>query len=336
MAQGKGKGKGKAKRRDPRRGPSASFGKRPGKGTKKKTPPAPANTDRVDPQGADATAAAPRNAGGTAKAPFSVGRAPRPPRPAAARAMALKAERAAAAAAARASAAAPPAAPRPRATTPADTPASIGPDAPAAEPLSTLHLGYIAGATPGRWVSTWSERNPQRRLVLHPLTADDQRRALDAEVDLALVRLPLEGAGPDGADGIQVIPLYEEVPFVVVGAESELSLLEAARLDDLAGQVLIVPADNVLGALRIEGTVAPAFDTIASTEEAIATVAAGVGIVVVPQSLARLHRRKDVRSMPLHGGPGSTVGIAWRADRASADIESFVGVVRGRRATSSR
>ncbi|HOA86682.1 MAG TPA: LysR substrate-binding domain-containing protein [Microbacteriaceae bacterium] len=339
MTQGKGraKGKGKAKRRDPRRGPSASFGKRPGKGTKKALP-APPRADGVDPQadGADAPAAAPRNAGGTAKAPFSVGRAPRPPRPAAARAMALKAERAAAAAAARASAAAPPAAPRPRATTPADTPASIGPDAPAAEPLSTLHLGYIAGATPGRWVSTWSERNPQRRLVLHPLTADDQRRALDAEVDLALVRLPLEGAGPDGADGIQVIPLYEEVPFVVVGAESELSLLEAARLDDLAGQVLIVPADNVLGALRIEGTVAPAFDTIASTEEAIATVAAGVGIVVVPQSLARLHRRKDVVSMPLHGGPGSTVGIAWRADRESADIESFVGVVRGRRATSSR
>ena len=327
MAQGKGKGKGKAKRRDPRRGPSASFGKRPGKGTKK-VPPTAQRSDGAPPHTpvADTGDAATRNTGGTAKAPFSVGRAPRQPRPAAARALALKAEKAAAVAAARASAAAPPAQAAPTAAR-GDAPSPLT----TPQPLSTLRLGYIAGATPGRWVDAWSARNPQRRLELHPLTAHEQRRALDADVDLALVRLPLHDDG-----SIQVIALYEEVPFVVVSIENELSLLEAARLEDLSGQILIVPEDNVLGELRIEGTLAPTFDPIATTEQAIATVAAGVGIVVVPQSLARLHRRKDVTSMPLHGGPVSTVGIAWRADRESADIESFVGVVRGRRASSSR
>ncbi|HPT94148.1 MAG TPA: LysR substrate-binding domain-containing protein [Microbacteriaceae bacterium] len=348
MAQEKRKGKGKAKRRDPRKGPASSSGKRPGKGTKKVAPKvAPAAPTALSP--ADASTAGATNeqvrAGGTAKAPFSAGRAPRAPRPAAVKARALKAERAAAADAARASADAPLAVahrPRGHAQAPASgiedelAGAERAPETlPPREPLSTLTLGYIAGATPGRWADTWSTRNPERRLILRPLTAAEQRPALDDDVDLALVRLPL--AGVTGADaGVHVIPLYEEVAFVVVSIESELSLLEEARFEDLAGQVLIVPGDDVLGELSIAGLVPPEFEPIATTEEAIATVAAGVGIVVVPQSLARLHRRKDVVSMPLLGGPTSAVALAWKAERESDDLTSFVGVVRGRKATSSR
>lgn len=351
MAQDKSKGKGKAKRRDPRKGPSASFGKRPGKGTKKVAPKDAATNARA-PQPTEAAAPgtpnAPVRAGGTAKAVAGATRAPHAPRPATVRSRAQKAERAAAAEAARAAAAAPPAAParvgvRPQAAVsmpgtelfdgaPRDT---ADDHFRANEPLSTLTLGYIAGATPGRWADTWSARNPDRQLILRPLTAAEQRSALERDVDLALVRLPLDGAD-DVDSGLHVIPLYEEVAFVVVGAESELSLLESAQFNDLAGQVLIVPEDDVLGELGIEGLVAPTFDPIATTEEAIATVAAGVGIVVVPQSLARLHRRKDVVSMPLVGGPTSAVALAWKAERESDDLTSFVGVVRGRKASSSR
>lgn len=338
MAQGKGKGK--AKRRDPRKGPSASSGKRPGKGTKKVAPRESSNTNATASHGDPS--AEPARSGGTAKAPFSVGRAPRLPRPAAAKALALKAERAAAVEAARARAAASPVAPA-RHQDRSDTRGTPGEPIPARAPLSTLTVGYIAGATPGRWVDTWAARNPQRRLILHPLSAAEQRIALDEEVDIALVRLPVDAdrggssGSTDAADSeLEVIPLYEEVAFVVVSIENELSLLDELSFEDLAGHVVIVPSDDVLGDLKISGTIAPAFAPPATTEEAIATVAAGVGVVVVPQSLARLHRRKDVVAKPLRGGPVSTVALAWRTDRESHDVTTFVGVVRGRKAASSR
>ena len=340
---GKAKGKGKSKRRDPRKGPSVSSGKRPGKGTKKVAPAVPPSDDASsEPNKAPATKASHVNTGGTAKAPFSVGRAPRPPRPAAAKALALKAERAAAAEAAKASAAAAQAAD----AKPARAPRPARPDAERAdaangehlieaeplEPTSTFTLGYIAGATPGRWADIWAEREPMTRLVLHPLLAEEQRAALDAEVDIALVRLPIDGDG----DALHVISLYEEVPHVVLSIDNELSVLEELTLDDLAGQLVIRPLDDVLGALDIADALVPVFTPPESTEQAIATVAAGVGVVIVPQSLARLHRRKDVTSRPLVGGPTSAVGLAWRSDRESEDVKTFIGIVRGRKATSSR
>ncbi|WP_341994357.1 LysR substrate-binding domain-containing protein [Microbacterium sp. LWH7-1.2] len=192
-------------------------------------------------------------------------------------------------------------------------------------------LGAIPGATPGKWIDIWNERMPQTRLELVPLAVADQRWALQGgEVDAAIVRLPID------QDGLHVIPLYDEVPVVVCAKDSHLTAADE-ELDaaDLVGEVLIVPQDAVLD-LHLPGTVAPRFDAPADTGEAIATVAAGVGIVVVPMSVARLHHRKDVEYRPLSGGPISTVALAWDAERTTPAVEAFVGIVRGRTANSSR
>ena len=193
-----------------------------------------------------------------------------------------------------------------------------------------MRLGAIPGATPGKWIDTWNERMPRTALELVPLAVADQRRALiEGEVDAALVRLPIDKGG------LNVIPLYDEVPVVVCARDSHLTAAEELDAADLRGEVLIVPQDDVLG-VEIPGTLAPAFDAPADTAEAIATVAAGVGIVVVPMSLARLHHRKDTDHRPLQGGPVSTVALAWPSDRTTAEVETFVGIVRGRTANSSR
>lgn len=195
---------------------------------------------------------------------------------------------------------------------------------------ATFTLGAIAGATPGRWIDTWNERMPRTALELVPLAVADQRRALvDGEVDAALVRLPID------ADGLHVIPLYDEVPVVVVAKDSHLTAADALEAADLEGETLIVPADDVLG-IDLPGTLAPRFAPPADTADAIATVAAGVGIVVVPMSLARLHHRKDAEHRPLRDGPASTVALAWVADRTTPAVDAFVGIVRGRTANSSR
>ena len=162
------------------------------------------------------------------------------------------------------------------------------PTPPAAALPSVFRLGVIPGATSGKWIDTWNERMPRTALDLVPLAVADQRRALnDAAVDAALVRLPIE------KDGLHVIPLYDELPVVVCAKDSHLTAADELDAADLEGEVLLVPEDDVLG-IRIPGTVAPRFASTADTGEAIATIAAGVGIVVVPMSLARLHHRKDV------------------------------------------
>ncbi len=65
-------------------------------------------------------------------------------------------------------------------------------------------------------------------------------------------------------------------------------------------------------------------------------MAAGVGVVIVPMSLARAHQRRDVDYRVLADGPRSTVALAWLRENTTDDVETFVGIVRGRTARSSR
>ena len=132
-----------------------------------------------------------------------------------------------------------------------------------------------------------------------------------------------------------MIPLYDEVPSSWHPPTRTLAAADELELADLAGEVLIVPQDDVLG-LEVPGAVAASFAPPDDTEQAIATVAAGVGVVIVPMSLARLHRRKDADYRVLRDGPTSTVALAWRADRTTAAVDAFVGIVRGRTPNSSR
>ncbi|SFR93869.1 LysR substrate binding domain-containing protein [Microbacterium sp. cf046] len=212
------------------------------------------------------------------------------------------------------------------------TTAPRGADAPpeTARAPTTFVLGAIPGATPGGWIDAWNERMPHTEFELRPIAVATQRDTLrEGVLDAALVRLPIDG------DGLHIIPLYDEVSVVVSPADSHLTAADELELADLAGEILIVPHDDVL-ALDVPGAVSPSFAAPEDTEQAIATVAAGVGIVIVPMSLARLHRRKDAAYRPLRDAPTSTVALAWPAERTTPSVETFVGIVRGRTANSSR
>ncbi|MGZ0711840.1 LysR family substrate-binding domain-containing protein (plasmid) [Coraliomargarita sp. W4R53] len=191
-------------------------------------------------------------------------------------------------------------------------------------------LGVIPGATPGKWIDLWNTRMPRTQLNLVHLTVPDQQRALmSGEVDAAIVRLPIS------KDDLHVIDLYEEEPVVVAAIDSHLTAAESLSIADLAGEVVIVPADDVL-ALTVPESVAPTFAPPSDTTEAIQTVATGVGIIVVPMSLARAGRRKDTAYRVLRDGPVSGVGVAWLIDSTNPAIDTFIGIVRGRTVHSSR
>lgn len=194
-----------------------------------------------------------------------------------------------------------------------------------------FRLGIVPGATVGRWVDTWKQRMPHVGIEIVELSAQTQEQSFaDDVIDAALVRLPLTDAG------LQVIPLYEELPVVVASVESHLMAAEELDIADLAGEVVLTTHEDVLGPLDLPGTRASTVPPLNTTQDAIATVAAGVGIVVVPMSLARLHHRKDAGYRVLRGGPVAPVGFAWPAARTTADVETFIGIIRGRTANSSR
>lgn len=205
-----------------------------------------------------------------------------------------------------------------------------------------FRLGAVEGATPGKWIGTWRERMPHVALELVPLTVADQRQAVaTASVDAALVRLPI-----DRTD-LHLIPLYDEVPVVVCAAESHLTAADELTLADLVGEVIIAPRHPPL-ALDVAGGEAPRFAAPDTVADAIALAASGVGVVIVPMSLARLHHRKDAAHRPLADGPTSTIALAWpsapavtmpaaaSAAATGALVDTFIGIVRGRTANSSR
>ncbi|MFC8924166.1 substrate-binding domain-containing protein [Cellulosimicrobium sp. NPDC057127] len=205
-----------------------------------------------------------------------------------------------------------------------------------------FRLAYVPGATPAKWVRTWRERLPDVPLELVATEAADAARVLrDGEADAAILRLPVD------RDVLAAIPLYEETPVVLVGRDHLLAALEPEEpvaLSDLADEVLLRPLDDVVAWSGTPGAAddapappgRPAVERPATTADAVVLVAAGVGVLVVPQSLARLHHRKDVVHRRLDGAPIAPVALAWVAETADDLVEEMVGIVRGRTVNSSR
>ena len=131
-----------------------------------------------------------------------------------------------------------------------------------------------------------------------------------------------------------MIPLYEETTVAVVPTDHILSAADELTAADLEGQPKLLPLDDVVDWVDAPG--APVDHRPETTESAIELVAAGIGVVMVPQSLARLHHRKDLTYRPIVDAPTCPVALAVSEGPQSALIEDFIGIVRGRKPGSSR
>lgn len=191
--------------------------------------------------------------------------------------------------------------------------------------VDPLRVAFVTGTTPDKWARAWRD---QRRgpLELVPVTEAEQVDVVRrGEVDLALVRLPVD------SEGLHCVRLYDERPVVVASREHFVAAADTVTLDDLVDEQLVRPHASGWR---------PAAEQLAwpemSEREAVETVAAGTGIVVVPESVARLFRRKDVVRREVTDLPPTTVALVWLRKRDDDTTQAFVGVVKGRTANSSR
>jgi DNA-binding transcriptional LysR family regulator len=188
-----------------------------------------------------------------------------------------------------------------------------------------LRIGFVTGATPDKWARAWRERR-RDPLDLVPVTEEEQLRGIrDGSLDMALVRLPV-----DTAD-LHCIRLYDEVPVAVAGFEHVVAAVDEVTLEDLADEQLVRPHASGWTPEAEQLDWPPM-----SEKDAIETVAAGTGVVIVPMSVARLFQRKDVVTRPVTDLGPTTIALVWLRDRDDDLTQAFVGVVRGRRVTSSR
>lgn len=201
-----------------------------------------------------------------------------------------------------------------------------------------FRVAFVPGVTPDKWARIWAERVPDVPLELRPVTEAEQQAVLDdGRADMCLARLPVD------RERLHVIALYEEQPVVVAPKGHLVEAADEVTVADLADEHLLQPPDDVprwrdvASEVRDGTRVEPPPLTVA---QAVETVAAGVGIVIVPLSVARLHHRKDVVHRPVVDVPPTQVGLCWPrphpGEEADPLVETFVGIVRGRRATSSR
>lgn len=193
----------------------------------------------------------------------------------------------------------------------------------------SLTLGYVPGGTPAKWARIWADRHPGVPLRLNAVAAADAADAVrDGRVDVALLRLPSD------TSGLAVIPLYEETTVAVVPTDHLLSAADEITAADLDGEPTLSPLDNVVVWADAPG--APVDHRPETTQDAIELVAAGMGALVVPQSLARLYHRKDLTYRPITDAPACPVVLAFPEGAQSELVEEFIGIVRGRKASSSR
>ncbi|NYF10669.1 DNA-binding transcriptional LysR family regulator [Leifsonia sp. AK011] len=169
-------------------------------------------------------------------------------------------------------------------------------------------VAFVPGVTPGKWARVWAERMPRHPLTLTPLSQAGAVGALASrKVDAVFVRMPVP-------EEFAAIPLYEEQPVVVMEKEHLLSALDAVEPADLEGVHVI---EGEWGA-------------------AVELAATGVGVAIMPQSVARALSRKDVVARPAVEQPTTRIALAWHPDAATELTEEFIGIVRGRTANSSR
>ncbi|OFB36238.1 LysR family transcriptional regulator [Mycolicibacterium sp. (ex Dasyatis americana)] len=192
-----------------------------------------------------------------------------------------------------------------------------------------LTLGYVPGGTPAKWARIWAQRHPGVPLQLHSVAAADAADAVrDGTVDVALVRLPAD------TSGLAVIPLYEETTVAVVPIDHLLTAVDEITAADLDGEPVLVPLDHVVDWANAPGV--PIDHRPETTRDATELVATGMGALIVPQSLARLHHRKDLTYRPITDAPTCPVALAFPEGPQSELVDEFIGIVRGRKASSSR
>jgi DNA-binding transcriptional LysR family regulator len=173
---------------------------------------------------------------------------------------------------------------------------------------------------------------PVRALsAAHPeLTVDVVRTGWDNQVevirdgraDVSFVRLPVDQRG------LKMLALFSEPRVAVLPIDHRLAGKESFLISDLADEHLLQDPDavpewrDIALEMQASGSRRPP-PVMRTVEEKLEHVAAGHGIVVLPESTATFYRRPDVTHARISDIGLNQVSLAWDASRRSRVIHEF-------------
>ena len=193
----------------------------------------------------------------------------------------------------------------------------------------TFTVGFAPGVIITPAVREFSRRWPDVSVEVFRsdwMHQDDVIR--DGQVDVGYLRLPAN------VRGLAIEPLFTEPRVVMLPSDHQLAGKETISVADLAAEHLLQNPDDVPEwrdvALELRDRTPrrriPRFRTI---EEKLEHVAAGNGVVVLPQSAASAYSRSDIALVPVSDLAPSQVCLAWDGSRHSDLIRAYVAIALG-------
>jgi DNA-binding transcriptional LysR family regulator len=197
-----------------------------------------------------------------------------------------------------------------------------------------LRVGFVGSATYGvlpPLIKSFRAEYPDIDLALSAMNNAALKQALvERHIDLAIARPSIDDDDVV-SQRLQEEPLILALPDQLVGDEERP--LELASLRDQT--FVLYPeaprpsfADHVLGVCQAAGFRPTNLAMAMDYQTAISLVSVGVGISIVPQSVATT-RRAGVAYRPYVGpNPGTALSVNYRIDNQSPQLWSFLEVAR--------
>jgi DNA-binding transcriptional LysR family regulator len=197
----------------------------------------------------------------------------------------------------------------------------------AARGLRTFTIAFMPGLIVTGPARTLGDNHPGLTVEVLRTERDNQTQVLhDGRADVSYVRLPVD------PHRLTLHPLFSEPRVAVLPAEHRLAGKTAIGIADLADDHLLQHPDivpewrGIAAEMRSRRRTAPP-RVMWTVEEKLEHVAAGHGIVILPESTATYYQRPDVSSVPVSDIPLTQVALAYLAARRSPLLTEFAALV---------
>ncbi|MFB9621509.1 LysR family transcriptional regulator [Nonomuraea helvata] len=185
----------------------------------------------------------------------------------------------------------------------------------------TIHLAYppMVGALAARIVRRLAGRTPAIGVELRAAGRGTAAQALaGGEVSAAIL------ATPAPARFVTAARFHVTVDHLAVPVGHRLAARPKVTPEELGGQLLLTPGTRPWPGLPGRSRMVADDDFAAALD----LVAAGAGLLPIPQLLVRTVRRDDVRFVPLDAGDlRITYALAWSKERVTPELMALVQAV---------
>ncbi|XVQ09826.1 LysR family transcriptional regulator [Spirillospora sp. CA-255316] len=195
-------------------------------------------------------------------------------------------------------------------------------------------VGSAAFAALPRLIRAFRGRHPRVDLTLREMTTAEQAaRLLSGELDAGLLRPPLAG---EAARELRLLTLGTEALVAALPAGHALAGRRRVAISELAAEPFVLfprPAgpglhDQITALCRRGGFVPALGQEAVQMQTIVGMVAAGLGVSLVPDSVARL-RREDVAFVPVTPRTvTSALSLAWHPDAPSPALANLLATAR--------